>query len=76
LKRPVSLAWQIGTISPHRVLLDYLSSPMYRDARPKLLIWHHLEAGTEHPCDDAGWWGPSAMPISRYLAELQRLLAA
>jgi alginate O-acetyltransferase complex protein AlgJ len=75
LSRPVSLAWQIGTVSPHRTLLDYLSSPMFHNARPKLVVWHHLEAGTEHPCDDAGWWGASAMPIPDYLARLRQGLA-
>jgi alginate O-acetyltransferase complex protein AlgJ len=75
LNRPVSLAWQIGTVSPHRTLLDYLASSMFRSARPKLIVWHHLEASTEHPCDDVGWWGASAMPMPDYLSHLRQSLA-
>ncbi len=76
LNRPVSLAWQIGSVSPHRTLLDYLASAMFRGARPKLVVWHHLESGIEHPCDDTGWWGASAMPIEAYRQRLRQLLAA
>jgi hypothetical protein len=56
--------------------LEYLASDLYRQQRPKVIIWHLMEGSMEYGPDAMGWWGDSAMPTPKYTAELHRLLGA
>jgi hypothetical protein len=74
LDRAVSLAVQVGRFGPYATLLNYLRSDLFRNDRPKLLVWHFLEGNMEVMPDNAGYWGSSAMPARQFNDELRRLV--
>ncbi len=76
LNRPLSLFWRTARVGPWKTLLEYLASDLYRQQRPKVIIWHLMEGSMEYGPDAMGWWGDSAMPTPKYTAELHRLLGA
>lgn len=77
LDRPVALAVKAQNIGPYRTMLDYLASSQFKGrAKPKLLIWHHLEGSIDQMPDQRSWWGEGTMATSAFLADLQRLVAA
>lgn len=76
LSRPVALHWLTARNGPWHTLLDYLGSETFRAARPRVVVWHFMEATMESGPDSATTWGSSvAMSQTRFLAELRRLVA-
>ncbi len=73
LNRPVGLLWKPGG-GPFSILVDYLSSPQFRQNRPKLLVWHVMEGNMEILPDHAGMWGPGAMPTETFLSQVRTLV--
>ncbi len=72
LDRPVTLFWKIHRFGPYRTMLDYVGGATFKAQRPKLFIWNINEGNLETASDNAGIWGPNAMPAATFLAELRR----
>ncbi|MCR0982468.1 alginate O-acetyltransferase AlgX-related protein [Roseomonas populi] len=75
LMRPVSLFWKPNNVGPWATILQYLSSDLFKQQRPKVIIWTHLEldliAGPS-----SGGWSQNAMPPERFISELRRGVGA
>lgn len=74
LNRAVSLAVQVGRFGPYTTLLNYLKSDLFKNERPRLLVWHFLEGNMEVMPDHNGYWGSAAMPSALFTSELRRLV--
>lgn len=74
LLRPVGLSWRPNNIGPYTALLEYLRSPAFRTARPKALVWNHLEMDMLNATSNPAWGNPGLAPDA-FLAELRRLVA-
>ncbi len=72
LNRPVDLSWQTARVGPYRTMLDYLASPLFKEQRPVLLVWHVMEGALEWPSDLESAWGPAAMPPAQFLDGLRQ----
>jgi alginate O-acetyltransferase complex protein AlgJ len=75
LNRPVALAWRPNTYGTFFTLLEYLKSPVFRQSRPKALLWLNLEIDLQN-LPNSSSWGPNAMSTQTFLAELHQALRA
>ena len=73
LVRPVGLSWRPNNIGPYTALLEYLRSQAFRAARPKALVWNHLEMDMLNATNNPSW-GANGLSPANYLAELRRLV--
>ena len=74
LVRPVGLSWKPNNIGPYTALLDYVRSQAFRAARPKALVWNHLEMDMLNATNNPSW-GTQGLSPANYLTELRRLVA-
>lgn len=74
LNRPVGLFWKTARFGPYRTLLDYLDSPLFKQSRPKVVVWHLMENGLEYPPSANGWYGEYAMPVPSFQTTLRARL--
>jgi alginate O-acetyltransferase complex protein AlgJ len=75
LGRSVGLAWRPNNYGAYFTLLDYVKSPAFRQQRPKVIVWTHLEFDMQN-LPNSSSWGQNAMPPQAFLAELRRALGA
>jgi alginate O-acetyltransferase complex protein AlgJ len=75
IERPVALAWKSNNYGGYYTLLEYVKSEGFRQQRPKVLVWAHLEFDMQNPPNSSSW-GPNAMSSQTFLAELKRALGA
>lgn len=54
--RPVSLTWKPGNFGPWATLLEYLESDMYRQNKPKVIVWQFNEPRMEAGPDAKNDW--------------------
>lgn len=74
--RPVSLTWKPGNFGPWATLLEYLESGMYRQNKPKVLVWQfnepRMEAGPDAKND---WEAESLMSNDVWLSRARAAIA-
>ncbi len=74
--RPVSLTWKPGNFGPWATLLEYLESDMYRQNKPKVLVWQfnepRMEAGPDAKND---WEAESLMSNDVWLSRARAAIA-
>ncbi|MBI0537652.1 hypothetical protein D9599_19005 [Roseomonas sp. KE2513] len=75
LSRPVSLFWKPNNIGAYAILLQYVTSPGFREQRPKLLIWTYLEVDLTAGPSSSGW-GNNAMGSDQFLNNLRQAVSA
>ncbi len=73
LNRPVSLVWKPNNFGAYHTLLEYLRSPLFRQQRPKALVWQHLEIDMQN-LPNSSSWGQQAMPPREFIANVQTAL--
>ncbi|MCX7372757.1 MAG: twin-arginine translocation pathway signal, partial [Alphaproteobacteria bacterium] len=75
LGRPVSLFMRAGNFGHWKMLTEYLSGPIFRNTRPRLLIWQLLEGNMEHMPDQRGYFGANAMAPAEFLRVVRQAAA-
>ena len=75
IARPVGLFWKPNSIGPFATLLQYLTSPDFRQRRPRMLVWTQLELDMPAGPSSAGWGG-NAMSPDKFLNDLRQAVAA
>ncbi len=73
MNRPVALQWKPNNFGAYHTLLDYLRGPLFRQQRPKALVWQHLEFDMQN-LPNSSSWGQNAMPPRDFLAGVQTAL--
>jgi alginate O-acetyltransferase complex protein AlgJ len=76
LMRPVSLMWDVNQVGPYRMMLRYLASGMFRQQRPRLIVWNIHELDLEYQPDRQDIWGQNAVPPRTFLSEVRRMVGA
>lgn len=74
LARPVSLVWKVHQSSPYKTLLDAMTNAGKH--KPKLLVWDFEETDMAALPDRQDVWGPNAIKIDVFLAQLRSILGA
>jgi alginate O-acetyltransferase complex protein AlgJ len=75
LSRPVSLFWKPNNVGPFSTLLQYVSSDSFRQQRPKVIAWTHLEFDIPGLPSSSGW-SQNAMSPEKFLGDLRRAVGA
>ncbi|WP_159348574.1 alginate O-acetyltransferase AlgX-related protein [Roseomonas harenae] len=75
LSRPVSLFWKPNNVGPYATMLQYVASAGFKQQRPKVIAWTHLEVDFPGLPSSSGW-GQNAMAPEKFLADLRRAVAA
>jgi len=75
LGRPISLFMRAGNFGHWKMLTEYLSGPIFRNTRPRLLIWQLLEGNMEHMPDQRGYFGANAMAAAEFLRVVRQAAA-
>ncbi|WP_338662842.1 hypothetical protein VQH23_22195 [Pararoseomonas sp. SCSIO 73927] len=75
LMRPVSLFWKPNNVGPWATILQYLSSDLFKQQRPKVIIWTHLELDLSTG-PSSGGWSQNAMSADKFIADLRRGVGA
>jgi alginate O-acetyltransferase complex protein AlgJ len=75
LALPVDLSWKTARFGPYRTMLDYLASPMFRSARPAMVVWHVMEGVLEWGPDNNSAWSEAAMAPQAFLDGLRKAVA-
>ncbi len=73
MNRPIALVWKPNNYGAYHTLLAYLRSPVFRQQRPKLLVWQHLEIDMQN-LPNSSSWGQNAMPPRDFIAGVQAAL--
>jgi alginate O-acetyltransferase complex protein AlgJ len=75
LSRPVSLFWKPNNVGPFATLLQYVSSEGFKQQRPKVIAWTHLEFDIPGLPSSSGW-SQNAMSPDKFLSDLRRAVGA
>ena len=75
LGRTVRLFMRAGNFGHWKMLTEYLSGPIFRNTRPRLLIWQLLEGNMEHMPDQRGYFGANAMAPAEFLRVVRQAAA-
>lgn len=59
--RPVGLTWKYGNFGPWAVLLQYLESPAFQQARPDVVVWQLNESQMLYGPNVSGQWDASSL---------------
>jgi alginate O-acetyltransferase complex protein AlgJ len=74
LARPLNLFARVGREGHWRTMLNYLESSLFRQQRPRLLVWQLIEGSLSLPPDERGFFGDNAMTGDAFLRDLRRLV--
>jgi len=75
ISRPVSLFWKPNNVGPYAILLQYLASPAFRQQRPRMITWTHLEVDLAAGPSSSGW-GQSSMAPDKFISDLRQAVGA
>ncbi|MFH5923158.1 alginate O-acetyltransferase AlgX-related protein [Roseomonas xinghualingensis] len=75
LSRPVALYWKPNNVGPFATLLQYVTSEGFRQQRPKVIAWTHLEFDIPGLPTSSGW-RQNAMSTDKFLGDLRRAVGA
>jgi len=76
LQRPVSLMWDVNQVGPYQMLLRYLASDMFRQQRPKLIVWNIHEMDLENEPSLTEIWGQNSMTAQSFISEVRKRVGA
>jgi alginate O-acetyltransferase complex protein AlgJ len=76
LQRPVSLMWDVNSVGPYTMLLRYLASDMFRQQRPKLLVWNIHEMDLENEPNLTEMWSQNSMTAQSFISEVRKRVGA
>jgi alginate O-acetyltransferase complex protein AlgJ len=72
MQRPVSLMWDVNQVGPYQMLLRYLASDMFRQQRPKLIVWNIHEMDLDNEPNLTEIWGQNSMTSQTFLSEVRK----
>jgi alginate O-acetyltransferase complex protein AlgJ len=72
--RAVGLSWKPNNIGPYSAMLDYLRSNDFRQRRPRVIVWNHLENDMSTPINNPNW-RQSGLTNESFLAGLRQAVA-
>jgi alginate O-acetyltransferase complex protein AlgJ len=73
--RAVGLSWKTNNIGPYSALLDYVRGNDFRQRRPRVIVWNHLEGNMSTPINNPNW-RQSGLTNESFLAGLRRAVLA
>lgn len=76
LARPVALEWKPQNVGPYQTMLDYLRSQLFRQQRPRLLVWCLLEGAMVILPTNRSAFPEHAMTANAFLDGVRSALAA
>ncbi len=73
--RAVGLSWKPNNIGPYAALLDYVRGDDFRQRRPRVIVWNHLENDMSTPISNPNW-RQSGVTTESFLAALRQAVLA
>lgn len=69
--RAAGLSWKPNNIGPYAALLEYVRGNAFRQRRPRVIVWNHIENDMSTPINNPNW-RQSGLTTESFLAGLRQ----
>lgn len=75
MERAVGLSWLPNNVGPYAALMEYVRSGEFRQRRPRVIVWNHLESDMATPINNPTW-RQSGLTAESFLNGLRQAVLA
>lgn len=75
MERAVGLSWLPNNVGPYAALLEYVRGSEFRQRRPRVIVWNHLESDMSTPINNPNW-RQSGLTAESFLNGLRQAVLA